>query len=96
MVCTGYPKGGKALHSLITAENVLQSLIQRVSHVQLARYVGRRDNDGKCGLLLVRIGLEITLVAPIFIDAVLKFRRGIILRQFLIHTCVLTCIYFLF
>ena len=90
VVRSGHPEGGKALHSLITAENVLERFVQSVSHMELTGYVGRGDNDGEGRLLLIRVGLEIALVAPIFIDAILKFRRGIILRQFLVHTDFLT------
>ena len=42
MVGAGKPQGGIALHPLVPDEDILQSGIESVSHVELSRYVGRR------------------------------------------------------
>ncbi len=46
MVCSGLPKGIQALHPLVTDKNVLQGIIERVAHMQVAGDIGRRDDNG--------------------------------------------------
>ena len=47
MVGSGNPKGVKALHSLVTNENVLKGLVKGVAHVELSCDVGRGDHYGE-------------------------------------------------
>src|SRR3981189_169868 len=53
-------------HSLETAENVLQRVVQRVAHMQRAGHVRRRDHDGEgfCVLALGASGPERAAVLP--------------------------------
>ena len=82
MVGAGNPQGVEALHSLVAHQNVLERFIQGVSHVELSGYVGGRNDHRKGGGGIVDVGREITLVAPVLVDPVLKVRGGIYLRKF--------------
>ena len=46
VVCAGEPEGVAALHAAPADEDVLNRLVERVAHVQNARHVRRRNNDG--------------------------------------------------
>jgi hypothetical protein len=45
--------------------------------MELTRDIGRGNHDGKGRCLAIRVGREITRLAPALIDSVLKFLRGI-------------------
>ena len=83
-----HPQGLKALHALEADEGVLDRAVQPMAHVQLPRDVGRRHDDAK--RLLVRVGLrvEIPLLHPPRIDAVLHLGRVVGLFDLL---CVFLC-----
>jgi hypothetical protein len=84
VVGSGEPKGTVSAHSLVADENVLESVVKGVSHVELTRDVGRRDNDGIGRLGLVDYGCEILFVTPILVYALLEFRGSICLWK-LVH-----------
>ena len=84
VVGSGNPKGVKALHSLITNENVLQGLVKRVTHVQLTRYVGGRNNYGEMLRIVGNVGSKVSLFAPFLINSVLKLRRRVCFGQFVV------------
>ena len=89
MVGAGDPQRAEALHPLVADENVLERLVQRVPHVELPRDVRGRNDDRERRLAVVHIGGKIALVAPILIDSVLKFARGIGLCEFAFHIFLL-------
>ena len=67
MVRSRQPERVIALHPFVTDENILQGIVQSVSHVQLSRNVGRRNHDG-IGLCAFLGGLgrrEISFFRPI-------------------------------
>ena len=77
VVGTGKPKGGKALHSLVTDKNILKRFIKGVAHMKLSCYVWRRNNYRKCGLAVIYIGCEVTAVTPRFVKSFLDLTRVI-------------------
>ena len=46
VVGAGLPQYVLALHARVTREDVLQRIVERVAHVQRARDIGRRNDDG--------------------------------------------------
>ena len=85
MVGAGHPQGGVALHPLVAGQDVLPGFVHSVAHVQLAGNVRRRHDDGKRFFAAVDLGMEIPLVAPVLVDAVLGALRGILFGEFFRH-----------
>ena len=67
-----------AVHAGVADEDVVQGIVQDVTHVQDARHVGRRDHD-RVRFLLIGFGMEELVVQPVGVPFVLHF-RGIVLR----------------
>jgi hypothetical protein len=95
VVGAGNPKGVKALHSLVTNENVLKSLVKGVTHVELTGNVWRGNNDGKAGIVIVFVGCEITFVTPFLIYSVLKFRGRICFWKLVVAVHFLNLAFFM-
>ena len=87
VVGAGYPQSGVTLHALVAGQDVLPGLIHGVAHVQLAGNVRRRHHDGKGLFAAVDLGMEVTLVAPVLVDAVLGALGRILFGEFFRH-CV--------
>ena len=85
VVGTRQPQGTVAGHPLPANQNILQSFVQCMTHVQLSGDVRRRDHDGIGLLLGIHMGREAAAVVPHFIDAVFKVFRLVRFRQFLFH-----------
>ena len=66
VVCAGHPAGVLALQSCLAHQDVLDSIVEHMSHVQHAGHVGRRDDDG-VGLTSVGFGAEQVVLRPILI-----------------------------
>ena len=64
MVGAGHPQRFITLHTLGADEDILQGLVKRMTHVQLAGYVRGRDNDGIGFLVRVDLGMEKAGVIP--------------------------------
>jgi hypothetical protein len=58
-----------------------------VTHVELTRDVGRRDNDREVLRRACGIGRKVTLVTPILIDTLFKISGVVGFRQFVIRLC---------
>ena len=69
VVGTGKPEGGKTAHTLITCKDILQSVIQSVSHVKLTRNVGWRHNNGVRLFGFVDFCVEISTLDPIIVNS---------------------------
>ncbi len=78
MVRSGDPAGILAMHAGVADQDIVQGVVQDVSHMEDTRHVGRRDHDG-IGFLLVRFRMEEFVLQPIGIPLVFHF-RGIVLR----------------
>ena len=46
MVRARYPAGVLALHAGVANQDILDSIVEHVAHVEHTRHVGRRDNYG--------------------------------------------------
>ncbi len=68
MVGTGHPAGVLAFEACTAYEDVLYCLVEHVSHVEDARYVGRRNNDGK-RIAGVRLAMKEFVVQPVLVPA---------------------------
>ena len=88
VVGAGEPECAEAAHALVADENVLQGVIQGVTHVKLTRDVGRGHDNSEGLFGFVGRGGEVTLFAPIFIDSFLKLAGGVGLGELmlLIHS----------
>ena len=85
MVGAGQPQGLIALHPPPADEDVLQGVIQRVAHMQLAGDIGGRDDDGIGWLFAFGIGVEVVFLQPERIGAVLDLLGVIDLFQLFCH-----------
>ena len=64
VVGAGQPQGVVARHAPPADERVLERVVEGVAHVQDARDVGRRDDDGVGGLVRVGVGGEAAGLVP--------------------------------
>ena len=85
VIRAGQPQGGIALHPLEAGQDILQRGVHGVTHVELARHVGWRHDDGKG--LLVRVGLrpEAAVIHPHLVDPGFHVPGIVHLRQFFSH-----------
>ena len=74
MVGTGYPAGVLALHTGTAHQNILDGLIEYMSHVEHTRHI-RRGNHNRVGLTSVGSGSKYLMFSPILIPFVLHFGR---------------------
>ena len=78
MVRAGLPQHIAPAHAFKAAQNILQRIVQRMAHMQAARHIGRRNNDGiRLGLRVLgehATGFEAALIFPRLIEA--GFNRG--------------------
>ena len=65
VIRAGLPEHVLAVHAVIAAENVLQRVVERMAHVQVAGDVGRRNDDAK--------GLGVRPVGPAAAKGALRF-----------------------
>ena len=79
VVGAGLPQHVLAAHALETAEDVLQGVVERMTHVQRAGHVGRRDDDavGRRLGAFGPAGAEGACCFPCGVDAALD-RRGLV------------------
>ena len=82
VVSSGNPKGSFAFHAMITNKNVFDRKHHRVTHVQSASYVGRREHNAKrfCGFFGhtffdAHIRIKKTTLLPEFVDIILHLLR---------------------
>ena len=68
MVRTRHPAGVLAFQACTTYQNILNRLIEYVTHVQHTRYVGRRNNDGK-RFPAIRLRMKEIIVQPVLVPA---------------------------
>ena len=78
VVRSRHPAGVLPVHAGVADEDVVQGIVEDVTHVQDARHIGRRDHDG-IRFLLIGFGMEELVVQPVGVPFVLHF-RGIVLR----------------
>ena len=90
VVRTGQPQRGIALHPLETGQDILEGRVQGVAHVELARDVGRRHDDGEGFFLGVGVALEAAGLLPHLVDAALHLLGLIHLWQFFFHVFCLS------
>ena len=67
MVCSRNPQRIVPLHSLVTDQNILQSIVKRMSHMQLTGNIRRRHYDGKWFSVSVYFCMEVTVLTPFVI-----------------------------
>ena len=84
VVGAGQPKRAVALHSLVANQAILNGIVQRVPHVQLTGYVGRRYDYGKGLFVFVDFRREIPFFKPMRIYFRFKFLR--LVNLFHVHT----------
>src|SRR6185312_11722105 len=80
-----HPAGIVASHSGVADKNILDSFIEGVTHMQHARDIGGRDNDGK-SRTVIRSAIEITPVHPVGIPFLFSAGWNIVLAQLHGHT----------
>ena len=78
VVRSRHPACVLAVHAGVADEDIVQGIVQDVTHVQDARHIGRRDHD-RIGFLFIGFGMEELVVQPVGVPFVLHF-RGIVLR----------------
>ena len=91
VVGAGHPQSLIALHTTPADEDILQGVVQSVTHVQLTGDVGRGHHHG-IGLFLIAVfilgvsrGVEIVAIDPELIDALFHLLRLIHFCQFFCH-----------
>ena len=71
----GHPQSLVALHALGTDQDILKDLVKRMTDMELAGDVRRRDNDGIGFLFRIDFGMEEAGVVPEAVQLVLdRFR----------------------
>ena len=72
VIATGHPQCFLALHSMIADQNILQSVVERVPHVQLPRHIRRRDHDAVGFRRRIFIRAEVIMRLPKIVDLLFK------------------------
>jgi len=67
MVRSRHPHGVVALHPPVADHDVLKGVVEGMAHVQHARNIGRRNDDGKLRLVTAVDGVEKVVVLPVSI-----------------------------
>ena len=75
MVGARHPAGFFAFHAGFARQNVLNGVVEHVAHVQLPRYVWRRNDNGIRLLVGIRFRVEIAVFQPISIPFGFNFLR---------------------
>ena len=79
MVSPWLPENRLARHTVITHQNILNGVIDRMAHMQAARHIGRRNDDRKIIILgisrLGRTRLKRAALFPHLIEAGFGFLR---------------------
>ena len=73
MVSSGNPQCTITRHSFPTNKNILQGIVQRMPHMELACDIRGRNNDSIRFLLRIPFSMKAVIVGPVFIDFVLNF-----------------------
>ena len=81
MVAARDPDRVVALHAVVADQDVLQRVVERMAHVQLARDIWRRDDHAVRLLALVDLCVEELVLLPELIPLLLKRLRVINLRD---------------
>jgi len=85
MVAAGHPAGVKTAHPGLSDQDILDRLIERMTHMEDPRNVRRGDHDRK-GRTAIRLAVEITAAEPVFVPFLFGRGRDIVLAQFHAHT----------
>ena len=72
MIGARYPERRISLHSFPADEDVLQRFVERMAHMELTGYVGRRNNYSIRFFLLIDFGMKIIFFKPKCICPVLN------------------------
>ena len=75
MVCARLPQHIAPTHALKTAQYILQRIVQRMAHMQAARHIGRRNDNGVRLSFRHATGFETALVFPRLVKAGFDCRR---------------------
>ena len=71
MVGSRNPQRIVALHSLVTDQDILQGIVQRVSHVQLSCNIGRRHDNRERFFTPIHLCMEILFLQPLSVNTIL-------------------------
>ena len=71
MVGSRNPQRIVALHSLVTDQDILQGIVQCVSHVQLSCDIGRRHNNRERFFTPIHFCMEILFLQPLSVNTIL-------------------------
>ena len=100
------PERAIPAHTLVTYDDVLYRLVERMPHMQLPRYVGRRHHDGERLFLLVYLCGEIALALPLLVQSAFEILRIVgllhihnktsLLSPFYLFTCLFRFLRYVF
>ena len=77
VVSAGHPAGVLSLHARTAHENILNGVVEHVTHVQHTRHIWWGNDDG-IGFAIVRLGAEKFVVQPVLIPLRLYFFRVVL------------------
>ena len=89
VVGAGKPQSIVTRHSVITDKNVLKRIVKRVTHVKLARDVGRRNDYCVSLFALLTLGVEVFVGNPFIINTLFNVFRVVLFFKFLFHISLL-------
>ena len=76
MIRAGLPKRIKPPHAVPADQDILQSVVERMPHVQRARNIGGRDHNAECfGAFRIRTGLKTARFFPSLVKPAFCFLR---------------------
>ena len=90
MVIAGHPQGIVTHHAVPTNQNILQGVVQSVTHMQLTGDIRRGNYDAECFFTFLYFCMKITIVFPIFIPFLLNGSGVVNLRDVVFFTHVYT------
>jgi hypothetical protein len=77
MIGAGHPKDIEPPEALVTAEDILKSVVEGVPHMELPGYIGGRNDYGKRWIGTLDPGLKETFPNPVIVPVRFQFLKNI-------------------
>ena len=85
MVSAGQPESAETLHPLEADQDILKSVVKRMTHMKLTCDVRGRHHDSVGFFVLVDLSVKKAALFPETVDPILEFTRVIGFCEFFFH-----------
>ena len=82
------------MDTLISDEDILEGIVEGVTHMELSRDIWRWHNDRKRFLAAIYLRVKVLFLLPFIIGSLLNVRRIVVFFQFFCH-CLTSFLFYL-